>query len=241
MPHDNKVSTETPVSIKVKDMLNFARLVLALTDSHQIVWNITDGSKRFLAFLTGYLYWKGNLPVLAYVNLKDEDKPFLAYRSDSPRGEELKLLRSMDDLKYRYASLVEIEDCPEIFLKALRGGRHPPPPLCAPIRDGRPLMRLLIALTLREGTGFPVWHFKKNRFNILGTFIPFEYHYDSDALPMFIYFKLRESPAGSFLKYKASETKGEQLEFSNDTGDAKYFYTKVISVDDFPLTRKVNL
>lgn len=226
-----------PIPIKVIDLTNFARLVLALTDGHQIVWSINRGSKKFLAFFTAYMYWNGDIPILAYMdaNHLKKLKPFLAYRSDSPRGEEVKFLDSMDDPKYKYASVIEFERCPELFLNALKR-KHPmiPPPLKVLVKDGNSIMRLLLTITLREGTNFPIWHFERESSTIMGTFIPFEHYYESDALPMFIYIKSRDPPKGGFLKYRASEAKGEQLTFSNDTRDVKYFYAKIISVKDFP-------
>lgn len=226
-----------PIPIKVRDLLNLARLVLALTDGHQIIWCINQGSKRFLAFFTAYMYWNGDIPILAYMNIDHGRrlKPFLAYRSDSPTGEEMKFLDSMDDPKYKYASIIEVKRCPEPFLDALRGG-HPtfPPPLKVVVKDGNSIMRLLLTITLREGSTFPIWHFERGSSTIMGTFIPFEHYYESDALPMFIYFKSGGPPTGGFLKYRASEAKGEQLTFSNNTRDVKYFYAKIISVEDFP-------
>ncbi|MBS7645450.1 MAG: hypothetical protein QXR65_02495 [Candidatus Bathyarchaeia archaeon] len=226
-----------PMPIKVKDLTNFARLVLALTDGNQIIWSITRGSKRYLAFFTAYMYWNGDLPILAYVDVSGEDgvKPFLAYRSDSSAGEEMKFLGGMDDPKYKYASLIELEECPEPFLKALEGKPEVPhPPLRVLVKDGRSIMRLLLAITLREGTNFPIWHFERKGSTVMGTFIPFEHYYESDALPMFIYFKSRVPPGGGFLKYQTLETRDEQLTFSNNTRDVKYFYAKIVSVEELP-------
>ena len=45
-------------------------------------------------------------------------------------------------------------------------------------------------------------------------------------------------PPGPFLKYLAAKPQGERLEFTNAATDAKYFYTKVVDVIDFPLFPK---
>jgi hypothetical protein len=226
-----------PIPIKVRDLRNFARLVLALTDGNQVVWSITRGFRRFLAFFTAYMYWNGDLPILAYVDVTSEErvKPFLAYRSDAPTGEETRFLACMDDPKYKYASLIELEECPEPFSKALEERIEPlHPPLRVLVKDGRSIMRLLLAITLREGTNFPIWHFERRGSTIMGTFIPFEHYYESDALPMFIYYISEAPPMGGFLKYQSSETKDEQLTYSDNTRDVKYFYAKIVSVEELP-------
>lgn len=235
--NDKGSPIKPPMPIKVRDLNNFARLVLALTDGNQVIWSITKGSRRFLAFFTAYMYWSGDLPILAYVDVSREEevKPFLAYRSDSPIGEETRFLGGMDDPKYKYASLIELEECPEPFMKALERKLEPlPPPLKVLVKDGRSIMRLLLAITLREGTNFPIWHFERGDSTIIGAFIPFEHYYESDALPMFIYFKSKAPPMGGFLKYQTSETKDEQLTFSNNTRDVKCFYAKIVSVEEPP-------
>jgi hypothetical protein len=85
---------------------------------------------------------------------------------------------------------------------------------------------------------FPLWHFVRGDRHILGNCIPFEHYYDSDALPVFFYTATMSPPTGPFLKYLAAKPHGERLEFTNAATDAKYFYTKVIDVIDFPLFPK---
>jgi hypothetical protein len=43
-----------------------------------------------------------------------------------------------------------------------------------------------------------------------------------------------EPPKAPFIKYCISKPKGEELSFSENTIDAKYFYAKIVSVEDLP-------
>ena len=97
-----------PVPVEVVDLQNFARLSLGLTDGSQLLWNLSKDGKHILALFTAYMYWNGDIPLLAYVVHDGDVKPFLAYRSDGPKGEEWLFTEDADDPKYKYLSLIHI-------------------------------------------------------------------------------------------------------------------------------------
>ena len=227
-----------PVSVRVTDFKNFARLSLALTDGSQILWKMKHDSKTVIALFTAYMYWNGDIPLLSFVELDQSPKPFLAYKSDSLKGEEAFFSADVEDLKYKYASFIELKTIPEMFSKSLKGD-YPDPssPLMAEVESLNSIIRILFPLSVREGTLFPLWHFRKGGEEIIGTIVPFEHYYESDALPVFFYVKLDQPPSGAFVKYQTSKPKGEDLSFSNNTADAKYFYTKIVSIEDMPIVK----
>ncbi len=228
-----------PVPVHVSDMLNFARLALGLTEGSQILWYLKYKGKHVLGLFTAYMYWDGDLPILAYAFSDAPPKAFLAYRSDSTKGEEWMFSDEAGDTRFRYASFVELKAVPEAFAESLEG-RFPDvaPPLLAEVEDIRSIARILLPLSLREGTLFPLWHFTRGKKHILGTCIPFEHYYEADALPVFFYISLDDSPPDGFVKYIAVKPIGEKIEFSNNTNDAKYFYAKVIRVENMPVFPK---
>jgi hypothetical protein len=84
-----------PMPVHVRDIQNFARLALGLTEGSQMIWSFKHKSSNILAFFTAYMYWDGDIPILAYTEADfDEHKPFLAYKSDSPKGGVAVLRRS---------------------------------------------------------------------------------------------------------------------------------------------------
>jgi hypothetical protein len=229
-------SLKPPVPVHVVDMLNFARLALGLTEGSQILWYLKYEGKHVLGLFTAYMYWDGDLPILAYTMSDVPPKPFLAYRSDSPKGEEWMFSDDAGDTRYRYASFVELKTVPEAFSDSLKG-KFPDiaPPLLAEVENIRSIARILLPLSLREGTLFPLWHFKRGSKYIVGTCIPFEHYYEADALPVFFYVTLDDAPPDGFIKYIAVKPAGEKAEFTNNTNDAKYFYAKLISIEDMPI------
>jgi hypothetical protein len=232
-------SLKPPVPVHVSDMLSFARLALALTEGSQIVWYLKHKGKHVLGLFTAYMYWEGDLPILAYAISEAPPKPFLAYRSDSAKGEEWMFSDEAGDTRFRYASLVELKGVPEAFSESLEG-KFPDVahPLLAEVEDIRSIARILLPLSLREGTLFPLWHFTRGKKHIIGTCIPFEHYYEADSLPVFFYVSLDDPSPDGFVKYIAVKPTGEKVEFSNNTNDAKYFYAKVVRVDDMPIFPK---
>jgi hypothetical protein len=232
-------SLKPPVPLHVTDMLNFARLALGLTEGSQILWSLKYKGRHVLGLFTAYMYWDGDLPILAYTVSDTPPKAFLAYRSDSQKGEEWMFSDDAGDTRYRYASFVDLKAVPEVFSESLEG-RHPDVlhPLLAEVEDIRSIARILLPLSLREGTLFPLWHFTRGKRHIVGTCIPFEHYYEADALPVFFYVSLDHSPEEGFVKYIAMKPTGEKVEFTNNTNDAKYFYAKIVDVEDMPIFPK---
>jgi hypothetical protein len=232
-------SLKPPIPVHVSDMLSFARLALGLTEGSQILWYMKYKGKHVLGLFTAYMYWDGDLPILAYTYSDSAPKAFLAYRSDSAKGEEWMFSDEVGDTRFRYASFVELTSVPEAFRESLEG-KFPdiPPPLLARVEDLRSIARILLPLSLREGTLFPLWHFTRDNKHIVGTCIPFEHYYDADALPVFFYVSMDEPPQDGFIKYIAVKPTGEKIEFSNNTNDAKYFYAKLVKVEDMPIFPK---
>ena len=86
-----------PVPIEVRDILNFSRLALGLTEGSQILWHMRMEDIQVLALFTAYMYWKGDLPIIAYVRVDNPAEPFLAYKNDSIKGEEWHFSQGPDD------------------------------------------------------------------------------------------------------------------------------------------------
>jgi hypothetical protein len=232
-------SLKAPVPVHVTDMLSFARLALALTEGSQILWYLKFKGKHVLGLFTAYMYWDGDLPILAYTYSDAPPKAFLAYRSDSMKGEEWMFTDEVGDTRFRYGSFVELKSVPDAFRESLEGNfpdvAHP---LLAEVEDIKSIARILLPLSIREGTLFPLWHFTRGKKHIIGTCIPFEHYYEADALPVFFYVSLDDPPPDGFVKYIAVKPAGEKIEFSNNTNDAKYFYAKLVSVEDMPVFPK---
>ncbi len=223
-----------PVPVRVLDMKDFARLVLAFSETSQIVWSLPYQDKFALCFFTAYMYWDGDLPLLTYL-FEKPPKPFLAYRSDGPGGEEWFYSDDFDDTRYRYASIINMRETPSLFKDSLDGKyTQPPKPLLMEVDDLASIMRVLVPLSIREGTVFPLWHFERGDEHCIGVVIPFEHYYEADALPVFFYFRMKDSPQGHFVRYSASKPSGEKLGFASNTSDVKYFYAKLIDVDRLP-------
>src|SRR5207237_395312 len=89
-----------PRPVHVRDIQNFARLALGLTEGSHMIWSFKHKSSNILAFFTAYMYWDGDIPILAYTEVDfDRTKPFLAYKSDSPKGEEWQFCDEADDTR----------------------------------------------------------------------------------------------------------------------------------------------
>jgi hypothetical protein len=224
-----------PLPVEVVDLKNFSRLVLGLTVETPPIWHFRDQKRSVLGVFVSYLYWKGGVPLFTYVLVDETDKPFLAYRSESPGGEQFSLTSEVEDPKFRYAPLLHLEEPPEIIAKSLRGEvKETREPLLVKVKGINSLARVLLALASRMSVVFPLWHFTRSGKHIIGTCIPFEHYYEADALPIFFYAEQGNPPEGSFIRYRTSKL-GESIGFAEDTSDAKYFYVKLITVKDFPL------
>jgi hypothetical protein len=234
-------SVKPPVPVHVTDMLGFSRLALALTDGSQILWYFKHRGKHVLGLFTAYMFWEGDLPILAYTFSNSPPKPFLAYRSDSPKGEEWMFSEDAGDTRYRYGTFAELKQIPEAFVQALEGN-YPEiaQPMLAEVEDLKSIARILLPLSLRDGTLFPLWHFQRRNRHILGTCIPFEHYYEADALPVFFYVEQDQPPQTGlgFLKYIAVKPNGEKIEFTNNTNDAKFFYVKIVEIENMPIFPK---
>ena len=229
-------SVKPPVPVPVTDMLSFARLTLALTEGSQILWYFKHEGQHVLGLFTAYMYWDGDIPILAYTVSDSPPKAFLAYRSDAPTGEEWVFSEDAGDTRYRYASFVELKNIPAAFRESLEG-KFPElsHPMLAEVEDLKSIARILLPLSLREGTLFPLWHFVRGKKHIIGTCIPFEHYYEADALPVFFYVELNSPPEGSFIRYKTTKNEGRSISYSTGSGDTKYFYAKIIDVKDLPI------
>src|SRR5260370_12919717 len=111
-----------PMPVHVRDIQNFARLVLGLTEGSQMIWSFKHKSSNILAFFTAYMYWDGDIPILAYTEADfDENKPFLAYKSDSPKGEEWQFSDEDEDTRFKSASIINVKNLPHLFSNILEG------------------------------------------------------------------------------------------------------------------------
>lgn len=232
-------SVKPPVPVHVTDMSGFARLALGLTEGSQILWHFKHKGKHIVGLFTAYMFWDGDLPILAYTTSDAPPKAFLAYRSDSIKGEEWMFTDEVGDTRYRYASFVELKTIPEAFVDSLEG-KFPEisPPMLAEVEDIKSIARILLPLSLREGTLFPLWHFVRGKKHIIGTCIPFEHYYEADALPVFFYVSQDNPPEQGFVKYIAVKPNGEKVEYANNTSDARFFYAKIVHVTDMPIFPK---
>src|SRR5207245_8727157 len=78
-----------PMPVHVRDIQNFARLALGLTEGSQMIWSFKHKSSNILAFFSAYMYWDGDIPILAYTQAElDRSKTFIAYYSHSPKREK---------------------------------------------------------------------------------------------------------------------------------------------------------
>ncbi len=229
-------SIKPPIPVQVTDLTSFARLALGLTEGSQILWYFKHQGRHVLGLFTAYMYWDGDIPIFAYAFSENPPKPFLAYRSDAAKGEEWMYTDEAGDTRFRYASFVELKSTPEAFAKSLEG-KFPEVayPMLAEVSDLKSIARILLPLSLREGTLFPLWHFTRGKKHIIGTCIPFEHYYEADALPVFFYVSQDTAPPQGYLKYIAVKPNGEQVEYANGTSDAKFFYAKIVDVKDMPV------
>jgi hypothetical protein len=225
-----------PVPVEILDLKNFVRLALALSDSHQIIWSMSNKGEKILALFTAYMYWDGDIPLLSFIRETNSKKPFLAYKSNSSNGEEYLFTESADDPRYVYASFIDVKKIPKPFRESIEC-KYPvlKKPMLVEVENLLSLIRILLSISVREDTNFPLWHFKRDGKHIVGICIPFEHYYEADAIPIFFYLKQNKPPSHPFIRYYASKSSGEKAEYVNNTSDSKFFYAKIISVKDFPI------
>lgn len=224
-----------PIAVKVKNFSSFARLSLALTESPPLLWNFKHKGQNFLGIFSVYMSWRGDLPLFAYIRIRGHINSFLAYKCDLEQ-EEYMFANNIDDTRYFYAPIIKLKEAPKMFESLLE--KKPPSfdkPLSIELDSLYSLTRLLYLISMKELTSFPVWRFKKDKKYILGACIPFEHYYDASALPIFFFTKFSRLPSEPFIKYGTSKVEGETLEYSKITGDTKFFYVKIIDVEDMPL------
>jgi len=229
------VKAKPPVAVYVKNFESFARLALALTDSPPLIWHFKHNRKSCLGIFSVYMSWRGDIPIFAYIGVKGQPEPFLAYKNDAD-GEECKFVNNMEDTKYFYAPIITLKNPPKIFSDSLYE-KHPSfaKPLGIELDSLHSMTRLLYLISSKEFTSFPIWRFKKDREYVLGICVPFEHYYESNALPVFFYVEISHPQFEPFLKYSASGFGGETLEYSKNTSDTKFFYAKIIDVENMPL------
>jgi len=103
-----------PVALRVKSFNSFTRLALALMDSPPLLWEFKHDGKRFLGTFSVYMSWKGDIPLFAYIKLKGQSGPFLAYKSDVEK-EECYFTNNIEDTKYMYAPIIKLRNTPTMF------------------------------------------------------------------------------------------------------------------------------
>lgn len=226
-----------PVGVRVKSLESFARLSLAIVESPPLLWHFVHARRHYVGAFSVYMSWRGDIPLFTYIPLTGSPGAFLAYRSEG--WEECLFTDSFDDARYVYAPIITLRDTPALFRDSLMG-RWPVPkkPLAVELDSLFSMMRLLFLISTKEYTSFPIWHFMRGRGRLLGVCVPFEHFYEANALPVFFYLKLKTAPSGDFLRYAASKAEGEILEYTKSTGDTKFFYAKIIDVEDMPLFQK---
>ena len=184
----NIMKIKPPVPVEILDLKNFVRLALGLSESHQIIWSMSNKGEKILALFTVYMYWDGDIPLLTYVRGTNSKKSFLAYKSNSIKGEEFLFTESMDDPRYVYASFIDVKKIPKPFRESIEGGySNPKKPMMVEVDNLASLVRILLSISMREEANFPLWHFKSDKRHFIGAFIPFENYYESNAIPIFFY------------------------------------------------------
>src|SRR5437867_8953121 len=148
---------KAPVPVEVKDLQNFARLALSLTDGSPILWKFEHEGKKLICLFTAYMYWHGDIPILAYTEADDGKKPFLAYRINASKGEDWMFADDADDTRYKYASTIKVKNVPDAFKRSLEGiFAKPPYPHVPEVEELTSLARVLLTLAIRDAPSFPL-------------------------------------------------------------------------------------
>jgi len=227
-----------PVALKVRNLEHLTRLALALTDSPPPLWQFKYKGRHILGTFSIYMSWKGDIPLFAFTSLKESSGSFLAYKNDVDR-EEYFFTDNIEDPKYFYAPIINLKNTPPLFRNSLDGKwSYPHKPVVIELDNINSLLRLLFLISTKDYISFPVWRFKKKGRKILGVYIPFEHYYEANALPVFFYVKESKLLGDPFIKYTTSKLGGETVEYSRTVDNAKFFYVKIIDVDEMPLLPK---
>ncbi len=230
--------TKPPIALKVRNLENLTRLALALTDSPPPLWQFKHKGRHILGTFSVYMSWKGDIPLFAFTTLKASSEAFLAYKNDLNR-EEYFFTDNIEDTRYIYSPIINMKDAPPLFRNSLDGKWScPHKPVAIELVSLNSLLRLLFLISTKDYISFPVWRFKKKGHRILGVCIPFEHYYEANALPVFFYVKEDKLPSDPFIKYTTSKLGGETVEYSRTADNAKFFYVKIIDVDEMPLFPK---
>jgi len=222
-----------PLSIEVLDLVNLARLAMSRVDVQPLFWAFRYRGSQILGSLLSIPYWRGSLPIFAYIKLRpgEELRGYIGYTNIG--FEKAFFTESSDDTRYIYGPVVEIEDPPAILAKSLssRTGLREKP-IAVKARNLASLIRVLMIMSDNMASP-PIWHYMvSSKRHILGLMAPFYDYYEANALPVFFYVEseLRPTP---FIKYQAANGR-EELYFADSISDMKYFYGRIVTVKEIP-------
>lgn len=223
-----------PVAMRVKDLLNLARLTLVGTEQQTFFWHFSHGNSRILGSLYSIPYWRRSLPIFFYTKLPEGVVPdaYVAYRYID--REEVFFTRDNDDPKFLYAPVVELDQPPGFLVDAVSGKSRPQVemPVLTRTSNLSSLLRLLVVASY-DGQQPPILRFDADGRSVLGVLLPFFDYYEANALPVFVYVELEAAPQTGFIRYIASEGV-EDAEFTDRVTDMKFFYARTVSVEDRP-------
>jgi len=222
-----------PLALEVLDLVNLARLAMSRADVQPLFWAFKYRGSEILGSLISIPYWRGSLPIFAYIKLKrgEKLKGYVAYTSIGI--EKAFFTESSDDTRYVYGPIVEIENPPRILAKALSSRKGlKEKPITVKARNLSSLIRVLMIMS-DNMVSPPIWHYKvSSKKHILGLIAPFYDYYEANALPVFFYVESNQKPA-PFIKYQATNGR-EELLFADSVSDMKYFYGRVVTVKEIP-------
>lgn len=230
-----------PVALEVSDLLNFARLAMGRVDVQPLLWNFsTNRSKRgrnVLGYLSTIPYWRGNLPVFAFVSIdrsidpKDKPLAYLAYTNLA--GEKAFFTNSTGDPKYQYAAVVETEEEPELFALSLNGKKtRPEMPVSIKAKNVNSLLRMLVMMSDNVASP-PLWLYERGAKHVLGLVAPFFDYYEANALPVFFYIEGPGAPPAPFIRYLSAQDR-EEISYASFVTEMKYFYARIVKVNNMP-------
>ncbi len=223
-----------PVAMRVRDMLNLARLTLVGTEQQTFFWHFVHRNDKILGAMYSIPYWKRSLPMFFYTTLPEGEPvdAYVAYRYID--REEVFFTKQNDDPRFLYAPVVELDQPPGFLVNAVSGKTRPQVEMPVLTRTSNlpSLLRLLVVASY-DGQQPPVLRFDLNGKAVLGVLMPFFDYYEASALPVFVYVELEGAPHSGFIRYIASEV-GEDAEFTDRVTDMKFFYARTVSVEDRP-------
>jgi len=224
-----------PVALEVCDLINFARLAMSRTDAQPLLWNFSiDRLKRrrsVLGYLSTIPYWRGNLPIFAFVYPKETPLAYLAY--NNLEGEKAFFTNSTQDPKYQYAAVVETEKEPELFALSLdRKRTRPEMPVSIKAKNMNSLLRMLLMMS-SDVASPPLWLYERGATHVLGLVAPFFDYYEANALPVFFYVEGLQTPPAPFIRYLSGYDQ-EEISYAPFVTDMKYFYARIVKVNNMP-------